>query len=130
MRLDPNSSVPLFQQIAAYIRGAVAAGLHRPGEPVPSVRVLALDLTVNPNTVQRAYETLEREGLIESRKGLGMYVTRNGADSARRQTESAVRQSFDRAIREGRSANMSATDLQATFDTALSNADGQPGDKP
>ena len=82
MAIDPHSSVPVYSQIVEHIRRAVAAGVYRPGEAIPSLRALAVELTVNPNTVQRAFEALEREGSIQARKGLGMFVTENGAASA------------------------------------------------
>jgi DNA-binding transcriptional regulator YhcF (GntR family) len=83
MPVDPNSPVPIYQQIADHVRRAVAAGVHRPGEPIPSLRALAVELVVNPNTVQRAFEELEREGLVQARKGLGMFVTEDGVAAAR-----------------------------------------------
>lgn len=119
MGIDPSSAVPLFQQIASHIRGAVAAGIHRPGEAVPSVRLLAMELTVNPNTVQRAYEALEREGVIEARKGRGMFVTSDGVASARNRSQVAVREAFDHGIRAGISARMSADNIRGTFNEAL-----------
>lgn len=67
--LDPRSPVPLNEQIKAGIRGLVAKGLLRPGEPAPSVRSLAVALRVNPNTVARALRELADEGLIETRRG-------------------------------------------------------------
>ena len=71
MQLNPKSHVPIYQQIVDGIRSSIAAGIFRPGEILPSVRVLAVDAQVNPNTVQRAYEELERQGVIESRRGRG-----------------------------------------------------------
>ena len=118
MSINPNSPVPVYLQIADYIRGAVAAGVYRPGEAIPSVRTLALDLTVNPNTVQRAYEELEREALIESRKGLGMFVSKHGTTSAQTQSELAMQGAFVQAIRGGRAARIPAKRIRAAFDAA------------
>ena len=123
MSIDPNSSVPIYQQIAGYIRRAVAAGVYRPGEMVPSLRALALELTVNPNTVQRAYEELEREGLIRARKGLGMFVTKHGAKSAQSKSEQAVYADFEHGIRAGQAANMPSEHIRDTFEQAWENAD-------
>lgn len=74
MIIDPKSNVPLFRQIADQIREAVDAGVYRPEEALPSLRALAVEIRVNPNTVQRAYDELEREGVIESRRGVGVFV--------------------------------------------------------
>jgi GntR family transcriptional regulator len=120
--IDPSSSVPIYQQIGDYIRRAVAAGVYRPGEMIPSLRALALELTVNPNTVQRAYEQLEREGLIQARKGLGMIVTKDGAASAQHKSEAAVYSTFDQGIRAGRAANIPPRRIRAAFDKAWNDA--------
>ena len=73
MKIDPRSHVPIYLQIADGIRAAVAAGLYLPGEALPSLRNLAIEVQVNPNTVQRAYDELEREGLVYSRRGKGLF---------------------------------------------------------
>jgi GntR family transcriptional regulator len=119
VNVDPRSHVPIYLQIAGGIRAAVAAGLYRPGEPVPSLRALALDVQVNPNTVQRAYDELEREGLLYPRRGRGLFVTEQGAASAQRRARQAVRGALDEAIRVARSAGMSAEQIRHTFDAAL-----------
>jgi GntR family transcriptional regulator len=79
---------------------------------------MALDLVVNPNTVQRAYEQLEREGLIQARKGLGMFVTENGAVSALTESQAAVYSAFTEGIRAGKAARMPARRIKTTFDRA------------
>jgi GntR family transcriptional regulator len=118
MAVDPHSPIPIFQQIADYLRGAVAAGVYRAGEAIPSLRALAVELTVNPNTVQRAFELLEREGLIQTRKGLGMFVTENGAAQAAKVAETTVHRSFARAIRAGRAARLPADRIRGSFERA------------
>jgi GntR family transcriptional regulator len=72
--IDPRSPVPLYEQIAARIRVAVAAEEYRAGEALPSVRQLAAALRVNPSTVVQAYRDLEREGFVEMRQGAGTFV--------------------------------------------------------
>ena len=118
MSIDTNSPVPIYRQIADHIRRAVAAGVYRPGEMIPSLRALALELVVNPNTVQRAYEELEREGLIHARKGLGMFVTKHGRATARSKSEAAVRSAFLQGIRSGQAANMPPPRIRGAFEKA------------
>jgi GntR family transcriptional regulator len=122
MSINPNSHVPIYLQIADHIRRSVAAGVYRPGEMVPSLRQLALELVVNPNTVQRAYEELEREGLIHARKGLGMFVTRQGARSAQSKSADAVYAAFTQGIRAGQAANIPPERIRKTFKKAWDNS--------
>ena len=107
MRIEPNSTIPIFQQIVEGIRSAVAAGVYKPGDLIPSVRAQAVASLVNPNTVQRAYEQLEREGLITSRKGMGMVVAANGQDVAQDGTVRAVQTAFVQGIGLGKQAGLS-----------------------
>jgi GntR family transcriptional regulator len=73
-RIDPRSPTPLYAQIAARLRVAIAAGDLRPGAVLPSVRQLAAQLRINPATVVQAYRDLEGEGLVATRQGAGTFV--------------------------------------------------------
>jgi GntR family transcriptional regulator len=72
--VDPNSGLPVYRQIIDQVRRMLVSGRLAAGERLPSIRDLAAQLRINPLTVGRAYGDLEREGLIEMRRGLGMYV--------------------------------------------------------
>ena len=79
IRLDPGSTEPLFAQLAAAIRGAVARGEISAGERLPGGRDLADSLGVNVHTVLRGYQQLRDEGVVELRRGRGAVVTARGA---------------------------------------------------
>jgi len=72
--IDPRSPTPLYEQIAARVRLAVASGELAPGDPLPSVRGLARELRVNPATVVQAYRDLAADGFVELRHGQGTYI--------------------------------------------------------
>jgi GntR family transcriptional regulator len=72
--VDPRSEVPLYQQIVDRVREGVARGWFKPGDKMPSVRELAIQLTLNHNTVAKAYQELERIGVIETLRGKGTFI--------------------------------------------------------
>ncbi len=72
--LDPRSGVPIYRQIQDLIRYGIASGKLRPGEQLPTVRALAVELAVNPNTVIKAYTELERQGVLATEQGSGTFV--------------------------------------------------------
>ena len=83
--IDPKSAIPIYRQILDQVQRGVAAGALVAGERLPTVRDLATQLLVNPNTVARAYRDLEQAGLVETRRGDGTYVA--AAVPARREAE-------------------------------------------
>lgn len=83
--IDPSSGTPIYLQIVEQVKQAVAGGTLRAGQRLPATRDLAIELAVNPNTVVKAYQTLEREGLIELPRGRGAFVANKpGAEHAER----------------------------------------------
>jgi GntR family transcriptional regulator len=122
MNIDPSSHVPIYLQIADAVRAAVAAGVYRPGEMLPSLRAMAIDIHVNPNTVQRAYDELEREGLVYSQRGRGLFVAERGTASAQTAAGDGVRRALDEAIRAAQVAGMSTTQVRKIFEAALQQA--------
>lgn len=115
MRIDADSSSPIFQQIIDQLTAAVAAGAYKPGELVPSVRQMALRALVNPNTVQRAYEHLEREGILISKRGSGMAVAEGATRLARERSSSSVRSHFSSGIQAGITASLSRTAIDTLY---------------
>ncbi|MBR7178677.1 MAG: GntR family transcriptional regulator [Oscillospiraceae bacterium] len=96
IHLDHRDSRPIYEQIADAFRRQIETGVLTAGERLPSVRELSAMLTINPNTIQRAYRELENGGWIESAAGKGSFVAHRsgGADTARKL------RSFDEAVRE------------------------------
>lgn len=74
-RLNLESGVPVYRQIIDQVTGGMATGALRPGHQLPTVRQLAVDLAINPNTVVRAYRELEIRGLLETQQGTGTFIS-------------------------------------------------------
>jgi GntR family transcriptional regulator len=77
LHVNPATGIPLYLQIESQLKHAIAAGALKQGDTLPSVRKLAADLRINPNTVARAYQNLERDGVISTVPGGGTYVADN-----------------------------------------------------
>jgi GntR family transcriptional regulator len=75
VRIDPRDRTPIYAQLERGLRAAIATGTLGPGEQLPTVRQLAVELQVNANTVARVYADLERGGILETRRGVGSFVT-------------------------------------------------------
>ncbi|MFO0950042.1 MAG: GntR family transcriptional regulator [Isosphaeraceae bacterium] len=113
--LDVNTGDerPIYGQIADRVRFAVASGVIRPGDLVPSVRELSKQLVVNPNTVARAYRDLQAERLLEPVRGTGLQVADGAAERCREARREFVRGRIRRAIEEARSSAMDAHEIEA-----------------
>ncbi len=74
LKIDRQSGVPLYRQIIERIWAAVASGTLKPGAQLPTVRSVAVDLAINPNTVAKAYREMEIQGVLESQQGTGTFV--------------------------------------------------------
>ena len=86
IHLDYRDSRPIYEQVQDGLRRLMVSGVLREGEKLPSVRALAGQLAINPNTIQRAYEALEREGYVYSIGGKGSFVApRKDVDTGRRE---------------------------------------------
>ncbi|MFZ0952254.1 MAG: GntR family transcriptional regulator [Candidatus Sulfotelmatobacter sp.] len=88
LKLDLRSGVPVYRQIIDQVRAGMAAGALSSGDQLPTVRQLAVDLAINPNTVLRAYRELELGGMLETHQGTGTFIsekkiTRNNAERER-----------------------------------------------
>jgi GntR family transcriptional regulator len=100
-RLDPQSGVPIYRQLIDQVTGAVAAGKMLAGDQLPTVRQLAVDLAVNPNTVVRAYRELEIRGMLETQQGTGTFISnqkiQNNKGERQRQLQQLVTEFVARA---------------------------------
>jgi GntR family transcriptional regulator len=119
MLIDPKSSVPIFQQIAAQLRQQIAMGVHKPNESLPSLRSLAADIQVNPNTVQRAYEELIREGIVESHRGAGLFVVDRAGAAGTSLAEKRIHRQLSRIIATGLNRGIAPERIRTLFREAI-----------
>lgn len=105
LQLDPRSGVPVYRQIMDQVLGAIASGRLAGGDQLPTVRQLAVDLSINPNTVIRAYRELEIRGFLDTQQGSGTFITtkpvEQDQEERRRKLDLIVSETIARAGGEG-----------------------------
>jgi GntR family transcriptional regulator len=117
--VDPSSDVPIFRQIVQQIKTAVAMGRLQPEDPLPSVRQLAVELAVNPNTVARAYLDLEIEGVIHKRQGAGTFVSSQGVRVSKNERRRVLAELIEKALVEGVNLGLDEQEVREAFERVL-----------
>jgi GntR family transcriptional regulator len=116
MKVNTLSFIPIYEQIKEEIKRKISLGDLKPKEPLPSIRDLAEELLINPNTVARAYRELELEGFIYTRKGKGCYVTADSTALVRKEREAILNQIIDNAIEEAKRFNLTFKEIKKKFE--------------
>ena len=101
---------PIYEQICRQVKGAIAAGKLKPGEPLPSIRALARDLRISVITTKRAYEELEREGFIDTVAGKGSFVAQQNLELARESSLREIEAHLQAAVELSRQAGLTMTE--------------------
>ena len=119
INIDPSSGLPIYLQIAQQIKTAVAMGRLQSEDPLPSVRQLAVELAVNPNTVARAYLDLEIEGVIYKRQGAGTFVSGQGVEMSKGERRRVLNELLEKALVEGVNLGLTERELREAFERLL-----------
>lgn len=123
-RIDATSAIPIYEQIVNQVIFGVASGALRSGELIPSVRDLAPRVEAHPNTVAKAFQELERRGVLTVRRGLGMEVTAEGPTLCRAQRQDIIRNRIRAALREAVLSALPAEDVRKLVEEELGRANG------
>src|SRR3954447_7055324 len=113
IQLNTSDGRPIYSQIADQVKSAIAAGVGRPGDLVPSVRELSKRLVINPNTVARAYRELQGQGLLEAVRGTGLQVGAAAPERCGEERRAIVRQRLRGAIEEARRSDLAVEEIEA-----------------
>lgn len=121
-KIDPNNGIPIYDQIVRQVKYAIAEGTLTPGQLVPSVRELARQITVNPNTIQRAYQELQDEEVLESLRGRGLAVCRGAVKQCVQDRHEIVRDRLEQVVQEGLRSGLEPEQLISLFEKILKQA--------
>ena len=125
--LDYKDRRPIYEQVAEKLEELMLLGVLGENEPLPSVRSLAMELSINPNTIQRAYAELERQGYIYTVKGKGSFVAENSVMKEKRKKDLLIQVSevIDEAIRLG----ISGEEIKNMVEIQYQEAEKEGGDR-
>jgi GntR family transcriptional regulator len=116
--IDQRDATPIYAQLARGLRAAIATNRLKPGDQLPTVRQLAVDLQVNANTVARVYSELERAGVIETKRGVGSFISAKSSDvHSPSDNKRRLRAFITRALAEADAAGFTVSDLIAELRT-------------
>jgi GntR family transcriptional regulator len=130
IEVNPRSGVPIYVQIVDQVRHAVDVGGLRPGERLPPVRRLAGELAIAPNTIVKAYNELQRMGLIESRPGIGTVVSEGIEEVARGRRFEEIFERLRVLVRDAAALGISEDDLWASLDSEFERLPRDTGEGP
>jgi GntR family transcriptional regulator len=116
LEVDQRSGVPIYLQLVAGVRHALGVGTLQPGERLPTVRGLAEELAVAPNTVVKAYNELQRAGLIESRPGVGTVVVADSGPAVRGHQVEALHERIGVLVRDAVGLGITEDELWERFE--------------
>src|SRR5215831_11552757 len=118
--IDPHNGLPIYDQIVRQIKFAVAGGVLRSSEMVPSVRELARELAINPNTIARAYRQLQDDGVLEPVRGTGLEVSAGAGERCRSERLKLIRTRLRQVLTEARQSRLDARSLRELVEKELS----------
>jgi GntR family transcriptional regulator len=120
LHIDPSNGLAIYDQVVRQIKYAVARGALQPGNLVPSVRELARELTINPNTVARAYQQLQSDGVLISVRGMGLEVAPQAVTPCRHERRKLIQDRLRQALREALQSGLTPSELEQLVQQELS----------
>jgi GntR family transcriptional regulator len=128
-RLDPRTGVPPYRQLVDQVAQAVRLGFLHPGDRLPSVREVVTQISINPNTVHRAYREMESEHLVEGRPGLGTFVADSVTPSTTPRRQAALEGELRLWVRKAKRAGVDSEGIRGLLANAMSENEHRLGSR-
>lgn len=110
-RLDGHSGVPVYRQLIDQVQGAIASGALRSGNQLPTVRLVAVELAINPNTVLRAYREMEIRGIVDTQQGTGTFIAERQAEPPKEERQRQLAQLITEFVSRAGAAGLTVNEL-------------------
>lgn len=123
--IDATNGLAIYDQIVRQIKFAIASEVVLPGELIPSVREMAKQTAVNPNTVSRAYRELQSESILEVVRGTGLQVTQGAVKQCRKDRQGLIQERLRAVLEEAQQSQLDVDDIRQLIDTELARLNGK-----
>lgn len=123
--IDAASGLAIYDQIVRQIKFAIASEVLLPGELIPSVREMAKQTAVNPNTVSRAYRELQSEGILDIVRGTGLQVTTGAVRKCRKDRQGLIRERLRAVLKEAQQSQLEVDEIRQLIDSELARLNGK-----
>jgi GntR family transcriptional regulator len=120
LNIDPANGIAIYDQVVRQVKFAVAQGAVKPGNLIPSVREMARELAINPNTVARAYQQLQADGVLEQVRGTGMEVAANAVKQCKGERQKMIQDRIRQALAEAKQSGLEGDELRQIVEKQLS----------
>ena len=120
--INPSNGVPVYEQVARQITFAIASGAIEPGEMIPSVREMARELAINPNTVARAFRDLQDSEIIQTVRGTGLAVTKSAKAKCTAARTKLIRERIRNVLDEARQSQLTDAELVKIVEAEMQNS--------
>lgn len=110
-RLDGQSGVPVYRQLIDQVQGAIASGVLKPGDQLPTVRLVAVELAINPNTVMKAYREMEIRGILDTQQGTGTFIADRQTQPTQEERERQLAQLVGEFVSRAGAAGLTVDEL-------------------
>ena len=110
-RLDGHSGVPVYRQLIDQVQGAMASGALKTGDQLPTVRLVAVELAINPNTVMRAYREMEIRGIVDTQQGTGTFIAERRSEPPKEERQRQLTQLVGEFVSRAGAAGLTVNEL-------------------
>jgi GntR family transcriptional regulator len=123
--IDVSNGLAIYDQIVRQVKFAIASGAILPGELIPSVREMAKQTAVNPNTVSRAYRELQSEGILEVVRGTGLQVSTGALKQCRKDRQGLIQERLRAVLKEAQQSQLEVDDIRQLIEAELARLNGK-----
>lgn len=119
LNINPSNGIAIYDQVVRQVKFAVAQGAVKPGNLVPSVREMARELAINPNTVARAYQQLQADGVLEQVRGMGLEVAADAVKQCKSERQTLIQDRIRQALAEAKQSGLQGDELRQIIEKQL-----------